>query len=73
MPIKDDLFLLSKDTVVSIDTAIHIVDTVSSALDPLAAMHVPPDTPDRIVDSPATPTTAEIIREQAKKTYCRAI
>lgn len=36
-------------------------------------MHVPSDTMQYMVDTPATPTAAELIREQEKGTHCRAI
>lgn len=75
MLLKEDLPLLAIKTLGSADTIIYFVETISNAHSPLDSMHVPSETSISTEDTsiPATPATAELIREQAKDAYCRAM
>lgn len=68
-PTEDNLLLLAVRTTISGDAPAHFTDTTGSSYHLLDAMFVSSGTPQDKVEAPATPTTAEIIREQPKETY----
>lgn len=64
--LKDDPPLLVIKTPGNIDILIHFFDTSSSVYTPLDATHARSDIPNGTGKVLATPTTAKLIRKQAK-------